>query len=98
MTSLRVFASRVLALFRKKRRDANLNDEIQTHLDLLIQENLRGGMSVDDARAAARREFGGVEQVKELYRDQRGLPIVDTVMQDLRFAVRAYRRTPSFTV
>src|SRR5438034_3066654 len=98
MTSLSVFASRVLALFKRKRCEADLNEEIQTHLDLLIQENLRGGMSVDNARAAARREFGGVDQVKELYRDQRGLPIVDTVVQDLRFAVRACRRTPSFTV
>src|SRR5467141_3476962 len=49
---------------------------------LTDEEDRRGGMPVDAARAAARREFGGVEQVKELYRDQRGLPIVDTLAQD----------------
>jgi len=65
VTRLGVFFSRVRALFTKRRTEARLNDEIQAHLDLLTQENMRRGMLSDDARAAARREFGGVEQMKE---------------------------------
>ena len=64
MTRLRVFISRVRALFTTRRSEAQLNDEIQTHLDLLAEEHMRSGMSADDARSAARREFGGVEQLK----------------------------------
>ena len=60
-----VFFSRARALFTKRRGEARLNDEIQTHLALLVEENLRAGMSIGDARAAARREFGGVDQMKE---------------------------------
>jgi hypothetical protein len=95
---LRVFAARVLALFTKPRRDADLNDEIQTHLDLLTDENVRSGMSLDDARAAARREFGGAEQIKEIYRDQRGLPFVETIAQDMRYTIRTFRRRPGFVI
>ena len=98
MPGLRVFASRVLAVLTRRRRDADLNDEIQAHLDLLIQENVRSGMSVDDARAAARREFGGAEQIKEIYRDQRGLPFVETIVQDIRYAMRTFRRSPGFVI
>src|ERR1700694_6058773 len=98
MPELRVFASRVLALFKKRRRDAELNDEIQGHLALLMEENLRAGMSVDDVRAAARREFGGVDQIREAYRDQRGMPFVETIAQDIRYAMRTFRRSPGFVI
>ena len=64
---------RLLGTFRRKRRDAVLEQEIGAHLDLLAEEFVRRGMTVDDARAAARREFGGVDQMREQYRDQRGL-------------------------
>ena len=98
MTRFSVFFSRVRALFTKRRSEAQLNDEIQTHLALLVEENLRAGMSIGDARAAARREFGGVDQVKEAYRDQRALPFVETIAQDIRYAMRTFRRGPGFVV
>ena len=77
MTALRTLLLRVVALFGRRRRDAELTDEIQAHLDLLAAAHVRDGMSADAARAAARRDFGGVQQVKESYRDQRGLPFID---------------------
>ncbi len=97
MTPLRVLLSRLLALFMWRRPDADLHDEILAHLDLLAQEHVRSGMSAADARAAARREFGGVDQIKETYRDHRGLPFVETAVRDVRHALRNLRRSPIFT-
>ena len=93
MTLLRVLASRVLALFTSRRDDAALRDEIQGHLDLLAGEYARRGLSPEEARDAARREFGGVDQIKETYRDRQRLPFVETTLQDLRYAVRTFRRS-----
>jgi predicted permease len=97
MLPLRVLLSRVLGVFTRRRSETELSEEMQAHLDLLASEHIRHGMSLDAARAAARRAFGGVEQVKESYRDQRGLPLLDDLLRDVRMAVRALRRTPVFT-
>ena len=94
MPRLREFASRLRALFTKGHDDAELGEEIQVHLDLLVDEYVRRGLSPADARAAARREFGGIEQIKEVYREQRGLPVLDVIAQDVRYAVRTLRRHP----
>src|SRR5438128_259815 len=94
MTRVRIAWSRVRAWLSARRSDAGLRDEIQAHLDLLADDYVRSGLSPDDACAAARREFGGVESMKEIYRDQRGLPLVDSILQDLGYATRMLRRGP----
>ena len=98
MTSLRVLVSRVLDFLVSHRRERRLDEEITTHLDLLTDEYLAKGLSPAEARQAARRAFGGVDQMKEAYRDQRGLPVLDVLGQDTRFAIRLMRRNAGFTV
>jgi predicted permease len=95
-TYLRVLAARIVALFSQRRGHSELNDEIRTHLDLLAEEYVRRGMSPHDARAAARRDFGGVDQVKETYRDHRGIPLLDSLGQDLRYAFRSLLKNRGF--
>jgi len=88
MMRLRVLLSRLIEPLLKRKRERELAEEIDAHLELLTEEHLRRGLSHEAARAAARRDFGGVEQVKEAHRHQRSLPFADTFHQDLRFAVR----------
>jgi len=89
---------RLTAPFRRGRLEADLDEELRSHLEMAAEMNKRKGMSAEDARHEALRSFGGVEQTKELYRDQRGLPIIETTFQDLRFGLRMLRRTPGFSI
>ena len=71
MPQVRAWFSRLFGFVRKNRREAEMAEEMQQHLDLLIERNVAAGMSADDARCAALRQFGGVEQIKETAREQR---------------------------
>jgi predicted permease len=93
----RMLLSRLVALVRSGRLDAELDDEMRAHLEMLTDEHEQRGLSRDEARAAALRDFGGVTRTKESYRDQRGVPFIDTLVQDVRYAMRMWRRAPAFS-
>jgi putative ABC transport system permease protein len=98
MQGWRVIANRIRGFFARKNHDSELDLELRAHLEMLTDENIRRGMSPAEAHYAARREFGGVEQTKELYREQRGILLIDSFLQDLRFALRGLRNRPGFAL
>jgi putative ABC transport system permease protein len=97
MNLVRVLVARVREMFGRARLERDLTDELQTHLDYLTDEHVRRGLTRDEARRAAYRDLGGLEQTRERVRDQRGLPLVETLGRDIRFGARLLARTPGFT-
>jgi putative ABC transport system permease protein len=93
---MRVFFSRLIGMFR--RRDVDLQNEIDTHLALLTEQNIRQGMTPAQARAAAYREFGGVARTSEDYRNRQGIPFVDDLMRDVQHGWRMLFKSPGFAL
>jgi putative ABC transport system permease protein len=93
-----VIWGRLVDMFRRRRLDADLASQLAHHLDGLEAEARAQGQSADDARAAARRAMGGLTQVRDAYRDQLTIPVIDALWADIRYAVRAIRHNPTFTV
>jgi len=85
-------------LFLSRRVEADLDQEVRSHLELLVAEKIRAGMPPHEAQRAARIELGGVEQVKEQVRDSRTGAFLDSLLQDLRFALRQMHRSPGFAL
>jgi putative ABC transport system permease protein len=98
MGSLRSFLARLAGVFTGSRRERDLADELESHLQFHIDDNLRRGMSPEEARRQAVIFLGGVEQTKEICRERRGLPMIETLLQDLRFGARMLARNLGFTV
>jgi len=93
-----VLASRLRALFTSGRLDDDLDREMAAHVALLVEDYVRRGLTRDEARRAALVRFGGPMQLKEQHREDRGLPFVDTTLQDVRYGFRALRRNPAFAL
>jgi predicted permease len=96
--SLRHLRDRLRSSFSSAPMDRDLDAEMKSHLEFAIEENLKRGMSAEEARRQALVRFGGVEQAKEKHREARGWPMLDVLLQDLRFTLRTLRRDSGFTV
>jgi predicted permease len=88
---------RLRSLFRRTRIEQELTEELRFHLEELIGEKLAKGMKPEEARYAALRELGGLEQIKEECRDARGCSLVETTVQDVRYGLRMLRKNLGFT-
>ena len=93
---VRTLLKRTTSLFNTGSLDRDLEEELRAHIDFAIVENMQRGMSQKQARTAALREFGGINQTKEQYRNQRGIPMLEKLKQDVGFGLRQLRRSPGF--
>lgn len=94
---LKALWARVTSYRSRARRERELDEELSSHLEMHVADNVRAGMSPDQARRQALLRLGGLEQAKEAYRERRGLPAIETLAQDLRLGLRKLRQSPGFT-
>jgi predicted permease len=97
MSTFRAFIRRLVGLVKNSRDERELSAELESHLQMHLEDNLRAGMTPERARREALMKLGGVEQAKESYRERRGLPFVENFLRDLRFGLRTLRKNPGFT-
>src|SRR5690348_5289881 len=98
MAKLRALLKRLISYSHRNQHDAELAAELESHLQFHIEDNLRAGMSPEEARRQALIKIGGLDQTKESVRNRRGLPWLDSLFQDTRFAIRSLRRCRGFAI
>jgi predicted permease len=96
MRGLRALLLRFGGLFRRRASNQEIADELESHVQMHIEDNLRRGMNPQEARREALMKLGGVTQTAERYRERRGVPVVETLLQDLHFAARTLPKSPGF--
>ena len=95
---IRRFLARSFSFFYPAQLDRELDDEMAEHLTMATEENVRNGMSPEEARRNALIRFGGIQQAREGHRESRGLPVLDELLQDLRYTLRTLKKDRSFTI
>jgi putative ABC transport system permease protein len=94
---LKKFRLRFRALIQKQKLDTQMDEEMRSHIEMQARENIEAGMTPEEARYAAMRQFGWVESIKESCREQRGMVWLEDLAQDIQFGARMLRKNPGFT-
>src|SRR5262245_3657964 len=95
--TLRSLAARLRGLTDRNLHDAEPDDVLRSHLELAAEDNLRRGLTPEEARRAAYQRLGGFEQTKEACKEERGFPTLESWLRDIRFSLRLMRKRPGFT-